>query len=56
MEEERLQDTENQTTETQSAPVYQPRPTWQRVLAWIGLGIVVIGVILYYYHIARGGL
>lgn len=51
MEEERLQD----TPEEQSVSSYQPRPTWQRVLAWIGLGIVVLGVILYYYHIASGG-
>lgn len=52
MEEKQLQD----TVQEQESPVYQPRPTWQRVLAWIGLGIVLIGVVLYYYHIARGGM
>jgi len=52
MEEERLQD----APEEQTPAPYQPRPVWQRVLAWIGLGIVILGVILYYYHIARGGM
>ena len=42
--------------EEQPAAPYEPRPLWQRVLAWIGVGIVVVGVILYYYHIARGGM
>jgi hypothetical protein len=42
--------------EEQPAAPYEPRPAWQRVLAWIGVGIVVLGVILYYYHIARGGM
>ena len=42
--------------EEQPAAPYEPRPVWQRVLAWIGVGIVVLGVILYYYHIARGGM
>ena len=35
---------------------YVPRPMWQRVAAWIGLAIVVTGVILYYIQIATGGL
>ena len=56
MEETRVQDAENQSAEQQTASVYQPRPTWQRVAAWIGFAIVTIGVILYYYQIARGGL
>lgn len=34
---------------------YKARSTWQIVAAWIGLGIVIAGVILYYYHIATGG-
>ena len=56
MEEARVQDMENQPVEEQTSPVYQPRPAWQRIAAWIGLGIVIVGVILYYYQIARGGL
>jgi len=46
---------EEMNLQEQEASVYRPRPVWQRVAAWIGVGIVVIGVILYYYHIARGG-
>ena len=52
MEEKDLQS----PVEEQPAAPYEPRPVWQRVLAWIGVGIVVVGVILYYYHIARGGM
>lgn len=47
---------EEKNLQEQETSVYEPRPTWQRVLAWIGVGIVVVGVILYYYHIARGGM
>ena len=32
--------------------VYVPRPKWQVAMAWIGLVIIVIGIILYYYYIA----
>ena len=35
---------------------YQPRPVWQRVVAWVGLAIVIAGVVLYYIHIANGGI
>lgn len=52
MEEKDLQET---PVEEEAAP-YVPRPVWQRVLAWIGVAIVILGVILYYYHIARGGM
>jgi len=37
-------------------PVYTPRPAYQIWAAWIGLVIVIAGVILYYLQIARGGL
>lgn len=56
MEENRIEATEDSTPEVQETPVYKPRPVWQRIAAWIGFGIVIIGVILYYYHIAWGGL
>ena len=29
---------------------YVPRPRWQVAMAWIGLAIIVIGIILYYYY------
>lgn len=35
---------------------YVPRPRWQIAAAWVGLAIVIAGVILYYYNIATGGL
>ena len=35
---------------------YRPRPAYQVWAARIGLVIVIIAVILYYYHIAKGGL
>ncbi len=31
---------------------YVPRPRWQVAMAWIGLVIIVIGILLYYYYIA----
>ena len=37
-------------------PVYTPRPAYQIWAAWVGLVIVIAGVILYYLQIARGGL
>ena len=36
-------------------PGYTPRPAWQVWLARIGLVIMIICVILYYWHIANGG-
>ena len=33
---------------------YVERPRGQRILAWVLLVIVIIGVILWYYWIARG--
>ena len=34
---------------------YIPRPRWQVWAARIGLVIMIISVILYYWHIASGG-
>ena len=34
---------------------YVPRPAWQVWLARIGVVIMIICVILYYWHIANGG-
>jgi transcriptional antiterminator NusG len=39
----------------EETPVYKPRPTWQVWAARIGLVIMIICVILYYWHIASGG-
>ena len=40
----------------ENRPVYTPRPTWQIVLAWIGLGIMAVSIALYYWQIANGGI
>ena len=37
-------------------PGYTPRPAWQVWAARIGLVIMIISVILYYWHIASGGM
>ena len=52
MEEERMESAENE----QPQESYKPRPRYQVWAARIGLVIVIIAVILYYYHIANGGL
>ena len=34
---------------------YVERPKGQRIFAWVLAGIVILGVIFYYFWIARGG-
>lgn len=57
MEDEILQPDESQ----EEAPVqeetstWQPRPAYQVWAARIGLVIMIISIILYYWHIATGG-
>lgn len=62
MEEEKIQNeqtlAEIEETEIPAAeekPAYVPRPTWQVWAARVGLVIMIICVILYYWHIASGG-
>jgi len=50
--EQQFDDIQNEQTE----PHYVPRPRWQIVLAWVGLGIMLVSVALYYIHIAKGGV
>lgn len=38
------------------APQYKPRPKWQIILAWVGVGIMVVSFLLYCVQIANGGL
>ncbi len=35
--------------------VYKPRPLWQIILAWVGVGIVAVSFILYLINIATAG-
>lgn len=55
MEEERMERTDSATEAAPENP-YVPRPAFQVWAARIGLVIVIISVILYYLHIAQGGL
>ena len=56
MENDELELTPETETEQEPTQVYVPRPTWQVWAARIGLVIVIISVILYYWHIASGGM
>ena len=52
---------ENEELELQQLPeepkkAYTPRPAWQVWAARIGLVIMIISVISYYWHIASGGM
>ena len=47
---------DQQAQEVQEQPVYTPRPGWQVWAARIGVGIVLIGFILYCLHIAGIGI
>ena len=35
---------------------YVPRPMWQRILAWIGVVVFVLVIIMYYINMMRGGI
>lgn len=50
---EEIEETEIPAAEEKSA--YVPRPQWQVWAARVGLVIMIICVILYYWHIASGG-
>ena len=56
MEENRMDTPETELFEEENQqPVYRPRPKWQLVAAWIGIAIMVVSIILYYWQIASGG-
>ena len=40
----------------EEAPKYHPRPAWQVWAARVGIVIMIISIILYYIHIATGGM
>ena len=57
MEEERMEQQPEVSTEVQQEkPRYIPRPMWQVWAARIGLVVFILGLILYYLNILRGGL
>ena len=50
-------DNEEKQSQTQEEKKeYRPRPVWQVWAARVGLVIMIISVILYYIHIATGGM
>ena len=54
--EEEIQEQNIPQQEIQEQPVYRPRPGWQVWAARIGVGILLIGFILYCLHIAGIGI
>ena len=54
--EEQIEIPEVQIPPLEEKPKYHPRPGWQVWAARVGLVIVIISVILYYIHIASGGM
>ena len=57
MEETRKDMLPEKTPEAQQdKPHYVPRPLWQVWAARIGLVVFILGLILYYLNVFRGGL
>ena len=57
MEDQRMDmQPEENTGAEQDKPHYVPRPMWQVWAARIGLVVFILGLILYYLNILRGGL
>ena len=55
-EEIQMEIPEEQSPVQEEKPKYKPRPAFQVWGARIGLVIMIIAIILYYIHIATGGL
>ena len=51
-----MENEEKQIDQPEEKKEYRPRPAWQVWAARVGLVIMIISVILYYIHIATGGL
>jgi hypothetical protein len=51
-----MENEEKQTVTEEEKKGYRPRPAWQVWAARVGLVIMIISVILYYIHIATGGM
>ena len=56
MENEELELTPEADMEQEPKKGYVPRPAWQVWAARVGLVIMIISIILYYWHIASGGM
>lgn len=51
-----MEENREEILEQEAKPAYTPRPVWQIVMAWIGLGIMALSIALYYIQIAKGGI
>ena len=51
-----MENEEIQNIPEEENKVYRARPGWQVWAARVGLVIMIISIILYYIHIATGGL
>ena len=47
---------EEQNIHEEQKESYQPRPAWQVWLARIGVVLMLVGFVLYCWHIANGGI
>lgn len=51
-----MEENREEILEETQKPAYTPRPRWQIVMAWIGVGIMALSIALYYIQIAKGGI
>ena len=57
MEEQRMENSGVEPAEVQQEkPAYVPRPAWQVWAARIALVVFILGLILYYLNVFRGGV
>lgn len=47
---------DEQNMEFEETESYHPRPLWQRLCAILAVLLLIIGFLLYCYHIANGGI
>ena len=56
MEQQRMENSEAESAQVQQEkPAYVPRPAWQVWAARIALVVFILGLILYYLNVFRGG-
>ena len=55
--EELIEEAQQPPVEAEQTPApYVPRPLWQRILAWIGVVVFVLLILMYYINMMRGGI
>ena len=53
---EKITDEQRNEQTPQSGEGYKERPRYQVWMARVGLVVMIAAVVLYYYHIAKGGI